>query len=297
MTRSKQSKANKAGKFLPSGGASPQGHQKQQPSPRRPFVPDSDVDRKVVAQQGMAAAAHSSEKGMFINFDIDEHLQDLQIGEKEKMGDLLARAVKAAIEAAVPAIVKAVKDVCLSAMKEEINPHLLRLQYKTDQLDQQGRRDNLRISGLAEEKTDEESEEMLASKVCKVAVQAGIELKGADISSCHRLGKKSGDKSRQTFVQITTRRKRDALYNARFSLKGKDGCDGIYINEDLTPMRYAVLRAAKRSEMVKRVSTKHGNVICKMTNDDFITISSPDDLFDVGLDTIDYKEFRLHFMV
>ena len=59
---------------------------------------------------------------MFINFDINEHLQDLQIGEKERMGDIVERVVRATVEAAVPAIIKAVKDVCLTAVKEEVNP-------------------------------------------------------------------------------------------------------------------------------------------------------------------------------
>lgn len=111
-TRSKRSKTKRAGKFLPSsGGASPEGRKQQLPSPQRPFVADKSIDRKVAAERGMEAEAHSPERGMFINFDIHEHLQDLKVGEKERMGDLVERVVKATVEAAVPAIIKAVKDV------------------------------------------------------------------------------------------------------------------------------------------------------------------------------------------
>ena len=127
-------------------------------------------------------------------------------------------------------------------------------------------------------------------------MQAGVDLKEVEISSCHRFGKKSADRTRQTFVRLNNRRQRDRFYDARFALKGKDGCEGVYINEDLTPMRYAVLRAAKSSSTVKRVSTKNGNIVCKKKDDEYVTIASPDDLFEIGFNDINYKDFKLHFM-
>ena len=126
--------------------------------------------------------------------------------------------------------------------------------------------------------------------------RVGVGLKEVDISSCHRLGKRSVDKTRQTFVRLSNRRKRDRFYDTHFTLKGKYGCEGVYINEDLTPMRYAVLRAAKRSSSVTRVSTKNGNIVCKKKDDEYVTIASPDDLFDIGFNGINYKDFKLHFM-
>ena len=65
------------------------------------------------------------------------------------MRDIIMKAVEAAVKAAIPAIVKAVKDVCLTAVKEEINSHLLRMQYHMDDKEQYTRRENLRISGPA----------------------------------------------------------------------------------------------------------------------------------------------------
>ena len=278
------------GKFL-----RPASNQQGRPSSSStPFVVDENVDRKVQAQQGMAAEG-SPEKGFFINLNIEDQLDDVDHGERGKMGDIIKKAVEAAVKAAIPAIVKAVKDVCLNAVKEEINPHLLRMQYSLDEKEQYSRRDNLRVSGLPES-DGEETEEQLLSKVCGVASKAGVEVEARDISACHRLGKKADGKTRQTIVRFSLRRKRDSLYASRFSLKGKEGCRNIYINEDLTAMRHSVLMKAKESPLVKSVSTKHGSIICKLNSDETKIISTPDGLFDVGLDNIDYTRFKLHLL-
>ena len=68
-------------------------------------------------------------------------------------------------------------------------------------------------------------------------------------------------KPRQAIVQYLARRKRDALYQARFNLKGKEAYKGLFINEDLTSMRYAVLLRAKDAPHVTRVSTKSGTML------------------------------------
>ena len=278
------------GKFLRSA-SDQQGHPS---SPSSPFVVDDNVDRKVKAQQGMAAAGPREEKGFYIDLNIEDQLNDVDQGERSKMGDIIMKAVEAAVKAAIPAIVKAVKDVCLTAVKEEINPHLLRMQYHMDDKEQYTRRENLRISGLPESE-GEESEEELIGKLCSVADKAGVKVEASDISTCHRLGRKVEGKVRQTIVRFALR-KRDRLYSSRFNLKGKEGCRHIYINEDLTTMRYSVLMKAKESPNVKSVTTKQGNIVCKLTNNETKTITCPDDLFEVGLDNIDYKRFKLHLL-
>ena len=83
------------------------------------------------------------------------------------------------------------------------------------------KRENLRLSGLPE--NEEETEDVLIQKVCGVAREVGVELQLADFSSCHRLGKPRSDgRPRQAIVRFLTRRKRDAFYQARFNLKGKE---------------------------------------------------------------------------
>ena len=116
----------------------------------------------------------------------------------------------------------------------------------------------------------------------------------SDFSSCHRLGKPRSDgKPRQAIVRFLTRRKRDALYQARFNLKGKEAYKGLFINEDLTSMRYAVLSRAKEAPHVTRVSTNFGNIICKLQTGEQKVLRNPDDVFEVGIDNVDYSHFRL----
>lgn len=52
---------------------------------------------------------------------------------------------------------------------------------------------------------------------------------------------------------------------------------------DLTLMRYPVLRAAK-----KHILTKDRNIVCKTKDNEYVTITSPHDLFEVGFDDINY---------
>ena len=201
------------------------------------------------------------------------------------------------MKAAIPSIVAAVKDACIQAIRGEMNPTLLINQYKQDDLDQNMRRENLRITGLPEGGEGEETEEVLINKMCTLAKEVEVEMPPECISSCYRIGKTgSGGKARQSFVRFTTRRMRDKLYDARFKLKGKVQYKGVFLNEDLTPLRYALLMRAKNTPAVKGVTTRHGNVICKMGDNDFVTLRSPDDLFDIGCDDVKYNDFKLHIL-
>lgn len=55
-------------------------------------------------QQGRAAAAHVTQKG--------------------RVGNIVERVVIATVEAAVSAIIRAAKDTCLAAVKEEVDSKL-----------------------------------------------------------------------------------------------------------------------------------------------------------------------------
>lgn len=84
------------------------------------------------------------------------------------------------------------------------------------------------------------------------------------------------------------------MYNRKLEMKGKEILQGsFFFNEDLTPLRYSVLRSAKNSPLVKSITTKNGNIICKMYDDTFKVIKTTDDLFDVGVNGIKYEDFKL----
>ena len=283
------------GKFLPNTTAS-QGQVK--PTQQHPFIPHKGVDNAVRVARGMTDEMPSK-----IYVDMEGLQGDLSaLITSEKGGDIaqiVTAAVQEALKAAIPAIVQAVKDACVQAVKDKINPHVLSTQFKLDEMDQRLRMDNLRVSGLQEPTgEEEESSEVVAIKVCKVAEAVGVGMSPADISSCHRFGKRPapGGKARQVFVRFANKRKRDALYDARFKLKGNLDHKGVFINEDLTSMRYALLMAAKKAPLVKGVSSKHGSIVCKMTDNSHMVLRTPDDLFNVGLDDVNYRDFQLHLI-
>ena len=124
-------------------------------------------------------------------------------------------------------------------------------------MEQSARRENLRISCIPESEGEEhETEDQLAVKGCGVAANAGVQLESRDILTCHRLGRYAEDKVCQTVVIFVVRRKRETVYNGRFSLKKVEGFNDVYINEDLTAMRYSVLMTANDSPTVKKSVVK-----------------------------------------
>ena len=279
-------KKNMPGKFLPT----PQG---QEPSKRQPFIAHLGIDEAVQEARGMTADGGSINTQL--NHGLSEQLSESMAGDSQ-ISQIISKAVDAAIKAALPQIINAVKEACFSTIKANLNPHLLRIQFKQDEMQQEMRRDNLRLTGLPESQ-EEETEDQLINSVKAVAKEAGVDIRSEDISACHRLGKKrEGGKSRQTVVRFQSRRKRDKLYSARFNLKGKETMKGVYINEDLSAMRHALLMRAKVAPNVKSATSRYGNISCKMSNGEFKVVKSPDDLFDLGLDDIDYGDFKLHFL-
>ena len=99
------------------------------------------------------------------------------------------------------------------------------MQFKTDELDQFSRRDNLRITGLPEA-ADEEEEGNLIQKVCNVAEQAGVPPSEHDISSCQRLGKSQRISCTKILVRFTARRKRDTLYKVPLQFEREGFVEG-----------------------------------------------------------------------
>ena len=300
MPQTRNSKNKMPGHFLPSSKS--QGHI---PTAKRPFTAHVGVDQSVKEKRGMAAVEETSSNlggsseasaGIQLKFDgLFEELRGVGSEPGDDIAQLVVTAVSTAVKAALPTIIQAVREACLSRFKEAVNPHLLRLQFKQDEIMQEQRRDNLRLTGL--EENEEESEDALAERVCKVAREVGVDIQPTDISSCHRLGKKrEGGRSRQAIVRFISRRKRDRLYDGRFRLKGKDGMRGVFINEDLTPLRFSVLMRAKETPAVKSVSTKYGSIVCKLQDDAYKVIRSPDDLFELGVDNVQYGDFKLHFL-
>jgi len=64
----------------------------------------------------------------------------------------------------------------------------------------------------------------------------------------------------------------------------------VILMEDLTEPRRKLLSLAKKQYSVDFAFAKDGNVVCKMKNGKFQTVKTADDLFQIGVDDVDYRD-------
>ena len=137
---------------------------------------------------------------------------------------------------------------------------------KINDLEQYGRRNNLKINGLPESEGDETAEMTADILIEKLnGVIGGLNLKPDDIDIAHRLGKKKRPKPNETvyprrvIVKFHSRCKRDAILRNRKLFKGTD----IYVNEDLTKINQLVLSCVRKkmSDEVEKAWSKNGRIM------------------------------------
>jgi predicted RNase H-like nuclease (RuvC/YqgF family) len=178
------------------------------------------------------------------------------------------------------------KDTALTTLKDEntmLKKEVSNLKKCNDELEQYGRRDNLIITGLpssyaevsntpATLDTNRSTYESYGETVHKVVNflndEMKIDIDESDISMAHRLPGTSSF-AKPILVRFISRRARDAVYNARISLraynqklpKGK----GVYVNEDLSPYNRKIFQEAWRRKGAtngfERVYTSNCQVI------------------------------------
>ena len=133
-----------------------------------------------------------------------------------------------------------------------------------------------------------------------------IDLKSCDIQRTHRLGKKkkiADAKPRQVIVQFLSYKKRNKFLKAKSRLRDNKHFPDAFITEDITPLRSKLLHYVKNECSGKFIlyhtingririkkSAKYKGKIGNNEKDeeigDWITISTPDDLFkhNIGID-------------
>ena len=94
--------------------------------------------------------------------------------ETDFWAESITKVVLITIKAAVPAIVQAVQKQLASAMgSHTVNKNILQSKFKEDELEQYTRKENVRIIGIEEENSGDETEEKLVEKVCNLAKRSG----------------------------------------------------------------------------------------------------------------------------
>ena len=182
--------------------------------------------------------------------------------------------------------------------------------YKLDDLEMYGRRENLRILGIAEAPAS--SRDDGEEQVMKLATELGINLQARDLQRPHRLGKKKvsgAAKPRPIIVHFMSYKKRQEIMFAKAKLRDMEGYAGVFIAEDLTQLRAKLLKYVRNDcnedfvcchtmngrIRMKRSAVKAGIELKPGERDQgvgkWLYVSSPDDLFRHNID-IDFAKLN-----
>ena len=123
----------------------------------------------------------------------------------------------------------------LNKENEELRKQIQSYESRLDYLDDQSRRNNLRIVGIPEEVG--ENWEKCQVKVSKI-IKEEVNISQANIERAHRVGKVTSQRCRDIIAKFAFYPERDAVFRARSKLKGTN----IFINEDFCPGTVEVRR-------------------------------------------------------
>ncbi len=207
---------------------------------------------------------------------------------------VVAQAVSTAVSAAVAAVADQITVTVTEKIRGDFDQRTLLLRYEQDKLEQYSRRESIRITGVADEK-----EENVAEKIIQLAKDMDVDIVSSDISVCHRSGqlRENAKKPRDILCRFISRSTKHSMMRNKKQLKEKDGYKGVYVNDDLTPMRAKMLRYIKEQHITRALYTSEGRICCYLRDNHPgprpIVVESPDDLFRLGLDDVDLATLGL----
>ena len=218
----------------------------------------------------------------------------------------LATAVAVSVLGAMKGVMRTMASHChgtstrSTATENRLFAAVTSLTYENDRLQQYSRTESVRIFGIRQ--AEGETAEQVEQKALGVFKEAGADVKEEDIAAVHRVGK-VGRGLRPILVKFVSRRKRREVMEKKKSLKGKDGYQKVYINDDLTPLRAKLLALVKRLDNVDKAWTVGGSIHCTKkvppglapaaNQRPVVVIDTPDDLFKLGLEQIDFRSLGL----
>ena len=169
----------------------------------------------------------------------------------------------------------------LKSENDKLKEKIKCLTLQVDDQEQRSRNGCLLFHGVPEEDNDDTDKHTFDI----VTRQLGVELSLDDIQRSHRVGPKRAQSNvvhtraatktfaRPIIVRFTSYRKRHEIFHAKRALRGKS----ISISENLTKLRYNLLKAAITKYGFGKVWTNEGRVTTKVNNN-YIVINSLEDL-------------------
>lgn len=156
------------------------------------------------------------------------------------------------------------------------------LSVRCDELEQYGRRNAIRITGI-DENPQEDTDDIVVSLANDTM---GIPLQLDEISRSHRVGPKIAGKVRPLLVKFTSYRSKKRLMTNKRKLKGNAPANissegRIYLNDDLTKIRANLLyqaRSLKRANKIQDSWSYDGRILVKDNTNRITPILSVADL-------------------
>jgi hypothetical protein len=123
--------------------------------------------------------------------------------------------------------------------------------------------------------------------------EIGVSLQLSDVSAIHRLRVRRGSNSRKVIARFVSREKKMEFLTRRKKLKKSERFKTVFISIDLTKLRFKLFQLVRKSDDVKNAFRRDGRILGTLQNGTKFSIESPDDLFRIGVDEIDYKALGL----
>ena len=182
------------------------------------------------------------------------------------------------------------KDTVIKRLQEEnqnlrqkynkLEAKIVKLETEQNSLAQNGRRNNIVISGIPDSIDDNNLENTVISMIS----DTNVNIEENDIEVCHRFGKPDvKSKSKKIVVRFVNRKNCNKIFENKNKLKKlnnelakssnekhnfREGTK-VFVNESLTPMNDFIAfnyRKLKREELIHSCCSRNGVLIIKMTN-------------------------------
>ncbi|XP_060570971.1 uncharacterized protein LOC132729266 [Ruditapes philippinarum] len=224
----------------------------------------------------------------------EEAVKSIASALKESIQAEVCSALNATVESIVKGVVDGLQLQINTLQKENedlkstnlaLTTRIDVLELRADAAEQYSRRDNLRITGVSENK-DENTDQIILDLSSSIDADLSLD----EIAVSHRLGKpRSSGKPRDIIVKFASRRSRNKILKKRALLKTK-GHPKTFVNEDLTKTRSELLYEARqlvKNKVILGAWTTDGTIIVKSNTESIHRIVSKRDLSQFYSYTVD----------
>jgi hypothetical protein len=234
-------------------------------------TPPERSDVKKTKMTGSQLPVKSPSNIQLVDVNVNREIQQSSVmphlSLSEEDIDKIATAVKQKITVDIESIITAKTEPLIfriSKLERENNELMANL----DSLEQYGRRSLIRVAGISEGGSDEDTNTI----VQKIISDIDPDLSPTDIERSHRVGKLGDSRGhnharpRQIIVRLTNPIVKRRILKCRKNLKSYSKYKHVYINEDLTRTRNKIHSHARqllKRKTIAQLWTTNGKILMK----------------------------------